>query len=312
MLYCRRILNKNILKIIINEHRVRCAGILLHKKNQEMSQSIRVNAHHAYLNTDIVLSSELPSVDLTDEQTGTIYKLAGKPLVIKLSAGKHRLYNEGLGEEINIEIEDAIKLGGSNIKKAYVFDENPWVFVITKDRLYATNIETNEEKVEYNLTPDEICAYDNHDGKTCDYFLFQTEQDYSIFNVSTATSVFIFNNHIYSNSHLVIYRKDEMVVVFDYRLMKVLVEFEGQYSIGSCKFYFIKDETLYGLNLNSNDISVYDYVGQITENTILANNYVIKLYTDSTSRKRYFLFSLEYEEDDSETIPICIQNSTSS
>ena len=124
-----------------------------------MTKSIKVNTHHAYLNTEIVLSSELSHVDIIDEQTRLVYTLNGKPLAIKLAAGKHRLYNETLGEEINLEIEDAIKLGGSNIKKAFVFDENPWVFVATKDRLYATNSETNEEKVEYNLTPDEICAY---------------------------------------------------------------------------------------------------------------------------------------------------------
>ncbi len=186
-----------------------------------MSKVINVNTHHAYLNTDIVLSSELSSVDVTDEQTGIVYKLEGKPLVFKLTAGKHRLFSESLGEEINIEIEDAIKLGGSNIKKAFVYDENPWVFVATKDRLYATNTETNEEKVEYNLTPNDIYAYDKYCGEACDYFLFQTEQDYSIFNVTTGTNVISFNNHIYSNSHLVVYQKDKQVVVFDYRQMKV-------------------------------------------------------------------------------------------
>jgi hypothetical protein len=276
-----------------------------------MTKSIKVNTHHAYLNTEIVLSSELSHVDIIDEQTGLVYTLNGKPLAIKLAAGKHRLYNESLGEEINLEIEDAIKLGGSNIKKAFVFDENPWVFVATKDRLYATNTETNEEKVEYNLTPDEICAYSNYRGEVCDYFLFQTEQDYSIFNLTTGANVISFNDHIYSNSHLVIYKKEEKVIVFDYRHKKVLVEFGGQYSIGS-KLYFVKEEKLYGLDLDSNNIVHLDCAGKVTENSILVNNYLLKLYADGTSRKRYILFSLENSENEiSETeitIPFYVES----
>ncbi len=260
-----------------------------------MSKVINVNTHHAYLNTDIVLSSELSSVDVADEQTGIVYKLEGKPLVFKLTAGKHRLFSESLGEEINIEIEDAIKLGGSNIKKAFVYDENPWVFVATKDRLYATNTETNEEKVEYNLTPNDIYAYDKYCGETCDYFLFQTEQDYSIFNVTTGTNVISFNNHIYSNSHLVVYQKDKQVVVFDYRQMKVLIEFDGQYSIGS-KLYFVKEEKLYGLDFDSNDIRAYEWIGKITTNYVLANSYLLKFCSDGVSQKIYHLYSLENDE----------------
>ena len=107
-----------------------------------MDKKLNVNTHHAYLNTDIVLSSSHPVIDLKDELTGTVYHVTDEQLAIRLCAGKHRLYSESLGEELYIEIEDAIKLGGSNVKEAFVFDENSWVFVVTKDRLYATNTET--------------------------------------------------------------------------------------------------------------------------------------------------------------------------
>lgn len=135
-----------------------------------MAKSFNVNTHHAFLNTEIVLKSELPSVELIDELTGIVYNINGSPLTVKHCAGRHKLYCQRYDEEIIVEIEDTIKLGGGRTREAFVFDDNPWVFVVTKDRLYATNTETKEEKVEFNLVPDEIQGYRKRYGKTCDYF----------------------------------------------------------------------------------------------------------------------------------------------
>lgn len=257
-----------------------------------MDKKLFVNTHHAYLNTDIILSSELQSVEIIDELTGIEYHLAGKPLNVRLCAGKHWLYSRTLNEGLSIEIEDAIKLGGSNLKDTYVFDENPWVFVVTKDRLYVTNIETNEEKVEYNLSPDEIHAYSKYDGKTCDFFLFKTQQDYSIYNVSTGAFVVRFTNHIFSNSHLVIYKEEDNVIVYDYRCKEVVVEFDGQYSIGS-QLFFVKDKMLFGFDLSSNHIIKIKSVGKVECNDLLVNNFLLKLhYVSNNNNKNYLLYSL--------------------
>ena len=113
-----------------------------------------VNTHKAYLNNEIIIKAE-GKITLVDIITGEKYEFRDE-LKTFLSAGKHILKSGDYEEEINIE--DAIKLGGSDVKKAFVFDYNPWVFVTTKDRLYITNVETNEEKVEFNITPDEIMS----------------------------------------------------------------------------------------------------------------------------------------------------------
>ena len=115
-----------------------------------------VNTHHAYLNNKIVIQSESEEwITIEDISTGQKYEFQ-RVLVIKLSAGHHILKFDDHEEEI--VIEDAIKLGGSKVKNAFVFDDNPWAFVTTKDRLYITNTETHEEKVEFNITPDEIMS----------------------------------------------------------------------------------------------------------------------------------------------------------
>lgn len=186
-------------------------------------KNLIVNTHHAFLNTDIVLSSRVCPVTVFDKLSGEEYVVNDKPLVTKLCAGKHELYSKELDEEIVVEVEDAMKFGGGRIAKAkaFVFDENPWVFVVTKDRLYATNTKTGECEIEHNICPSEIRGYGNYHGAVCDYFLFKTEDDYSIYNVSSGKHIIQFTDYIYSNSHLVIFKKDEAVVVYNYRDEKV-------------------------------------------------------------------------------------------
>ena len=113
-----------------------------------------VNTHHAYLNTDITIHNNTTKSIIVQDLTTSEEWLVDDEKTIRLSAGTHILESEDAKQ--TIIIEDAIKFGGSRIKDAFVFDDNPWVFVSTNDRLYATNIETGEEKVEHNVTPDSI------------------------------------------------------------------------------------------------------------------------------------------------------------
>ena len=78
-----------------------------------------VNTHHAYLNNKIVIETK-DWITIEDISTGLKYQFK-KVLVIKLSAGLHILKSDDHEEEI--VIEDAIKLGGSKIKYAFVFDD---------------------------------------------------------------------------------------------------------------------------------------------------------------------------------------------
>lgn len=191
-----------------------------------------------------------------------------------------------------VSIEDAIKLGGGCIKGAFVFDDNPWVFVTTKDRLYITNKETKEEKLEYSITPDSIKDLGKqYASEHFQYFLFQTKNDYAVYDVLYGKIIFSFDNHIYSNYHLVIYKKENGIEVYDFRQKKVVEYFEGQYSFGN-KFYFVKEGKLYGLNTSSSFINAIDFVGEIGEEDLLMDNYLLKLEKDNSEKKEYSYFWL--------------------
>lgn len=257
--------------------------------------NIKANTHHAYLNTEIIISSTSPVDDLTDKLTGKKYCIDKEPLVIHLCAGTHCLYSKSLNEKIVIRIEDAIKLGGSHIKGKYVFDNNPWVFITTGDRLYISNVETNEEKVEYNISPEDIIPLNDLSGISSEYFLFITKTDYAIYNVDKDEFVFKFNNHIFSNHHLVIYQQGESIIVYDYLDNNIVVEFNGMYSLGN-KLYYVKDEGLYSLNLQNSYISNIKEVGRVDDKCYLYKNMFFRLKDVSLTQKRYEYYNLDESE----------------
>lgn len=256
--------------------------------NQSPMETFTVNTHHAYLNNDIVIESD-GLVKILDAITGQTYQVNGK-LTIRLSAGRHLLMSDNHEEEIFIE--DAIKLGGSKRKNAFVFDDNPWVFVTTQDRLYASNTKTHEEKLEYGLTPDEIVPVCNGSEEL---FRFKTYDDYAIFNVRTGRMVFQYTGHIFSNGHLVIFKNKNGGEVYDYLRGETIVRFDKQYAEGK-KFYFVKDKRLYALDVDSSHVDEISCAGEVNDDDLLTGDYLLKLSCDRSYEKRYSFFSLEDTE----------------
>ena len=254
--------------------------------------NIKTNTHHAYLNTEIIISSSSPVDDLTDQLTGKKYCIGKEPLIVHLCAGTHRLYSKSLNEETIIHIEDAIKLGGSYIKGKFVFDNNPWVFITTGDRMYISNVETTEEKVEYNISPEDIIPLNDVSGISSEYFLFKTQSDYAIYNVDKNEFVFRFNNHIFSNHHLVIFQGTENIIVYDYIDNNIVVEFNGMYSLGNM-LYFVKNEELYSLNFENSCISNIKDVGRVDDKCYLYKNLFFRLETDYVLQKIYHCYNLD-------------------
>lgn len=245
-----------------------------------------VNTHHAYLNNKIVIQSESEEwITIEDISTGQKYEFQ-RVLVIKLSAGHHILKFDDHEEEI--VIEDAIKLGGSKVKNAFVFDDNPWAFVTTKDRLYITNTETHEEKVEFNITPDEIMslpAYGYYQNPN-EYFIFKSHNDYAVYNVLSGKLVFQFTNYIFANEHLIIFEQEDGIEVYDFREERTIVHFDGQYSFGN-KFFFVDKNVLYGLNLRTSYINSIPFFGSIKDCDLLFENFLLKLDSDCSKQKIY-------------------------
>lgn len=232
-----------------------------------MERKLKVNTHKAYLNTEIVITNSGDKVNLVDLTTGESYGL-GKRLKIHLSAGHHQFACVEFDEKFCVDVEDAIKLGGGNIKKgaSFVSDDTPWILVTMDDRMYGYNTQTKEEFVEYSLTPDKI------EWLCDDYFLFKTQEDYTIFFMQHREVVFYFQNLVYSNTSYVVYNDvDEGVFkIYNYKKNRFCLSIEGQYSIvknnnGDDLIFYIIDNYVHCYNfVTGEDLVINEIYGNGT------------------------------------------------
>ena len=137
-----------------------------------------VNPHHAYLNSAIQLSNNTAEyLKVRCEQIGTTWTLRPNevrpPEKIFKAAGTYELSCEDGSDKQVVVIEDAIRLGGSNFRKTFAFDKNPWFMVSMNDRTYFYNPNTHEQYLENDIAPDKVVDLNE------EYLLFTGERDSS-------------------------------------------------------------------------------------------------------------------------------------
>lgn len=253
-----------------------------------MEKIIKVNTHNAYLNTEIVITNSGDKVDLVNLSTGDKYELYAT-LKLHLPAGHHCFCCKELNEEFDIKVEDAIKLGGGDIKTgaSFISDNTPWIFVTMEDRMYGYNLQTKEEFVEYSFTPDSISWLSE------DYFLFQTNNEYTILNLQSREMVLHFSNLVFSNSRIIIYDDTDNAkyTLYNYQEDYFYSSFEGQYSIapndkGEDVLFYLEDFYIYSFNLKTCEIRQINEIPRkgypkgkwMIHGNLICTNHSYKLY----------------------------------
>ena len=108
-----------------------------------MEQIITVYPSKGFLNTDFKIKSE-QSVDFSIYYNGALFE---KGFLTKGSIqtlprfsepGEYTILSIFGGEEIRhtIQVEDALRLGSSELKNAYVFDDFKYIVFVMKDRIH--------------------------------------------------------------------------------------------------------------------------------------------------------------------------------
>lgn len=163
--------------------------------------------HTAYLNTEIhIVSESTEDIVITNTTTDERFTLTKEEhRVLKLPAGRHlfkcKNKNEIQIEEINVE--NGIKLGGSKLKKTYLFEESPWVVVVMKDRTYFYNRETEREFVELNFSPEDGSYISD------DYIMFSSKDEYTIFSLCLMLPIISFKSSLYLDDKYVVINETE-------------------------------------------------------------------------------------------------------
>lgn len=219
-----------------------------------------VHPHCGYLNTDITITniSEREIViygpaECSTGQTGESQRPGfsleiGESKKVRLSAGKHNFtyyaadiihFDNFQCEEVNIE--DAIKLGGGKPIDAYSSDVSPWSLVKMTDRMYFYNIETGTEKVELNFVPDKV------DFLSKDYLLLNSRgSGYSVYSLDTFEPEVEFDAApLFSNDACLVYIRDNNDSINSLGLPPIqigIVNFSGKDHVVNCDKYAINDE----------------------------------------------------------------------
>lgn len=178
---------------------------------------IQVHPQIAYLNSPVTVTNKInQKVQVYDKMTGESFVLGpGDSKISRYSAGIHEIVAKssmGMTESLRIKVEDALKFGGSERKKCYVFEGNPWAIIVMKDRTYFFNEKTGEQFVEHTFSPDAVEELNE------DYLLFKTERELSFYSLRTMSVEKTFSNmkKVYSGkNHCVLYGNGKLIV---YRL----------------------------------------------------------------------------------------------
>lgn len=254
-----------------------------------------VHPYKGYLNTefhfyangseDIAYDIFLESVDsdtpvLSGEFTSNI------PHSIKLKApGEYKVvFNDGTSS--NIIVEDGYKFGGSAYKTSFIFDENPWCFIIMNDRTYFYNrvtevayIETISPDVINVISPDYVLFINNgHDERT----VYCLAEQKPILNV---TDIVYYNNEIIiwkecidDNTNLIIYSLEGRTTLKTILVDKFIIDNEDNSIIYKIENILYKQ----GLSLPLNEFHTFNINGQLI--SLVAPNIAIsvdKLYNSS-------------------------------
>ncbi len=133
---------------------------------------------------------------------------------IHLNAGEHIVTCSIDGEKYSdtIYVEDAIRLGGSEIVSGFCFDNSPWIVIVLKDRTYFLNSLTKEHFVENGISPINVTAL------TADLMLFANGdrmsenndiiKEYAIFDCSQFCFLGYYHNEVFHNDSAVLFEEE--------------------------------------------------------------------------------------------------------
>ena len=134
-----------------------------------------VNPHHAFLNSNIQLSNNTSeTIGIICKQLDKTWQLSPYQVIDDIrvkNAGKYDFSYVNSGETQCIVVEDALRLGGSNFRKTFAFEKNPWFLVSMNDRTYFYNHITKEQYLENDIAPENVIGLNEN------YLFFTNEKN---------------------------------------------------------------------------------------------------------------------------------------
>lgn len=177
-----------------------------------------VHPYKGYLNTEFHFyangTEDIPYSILSDDSECDIPVLSGVlipniPHSIKLhNPGNYKVvFNDGSSS--HIIVEDGYRFGGGRFKKAFIFDNCQWAFVVMHDRTYFYNRETKQSYIEA-ISPDSISEISE------EYIILSnnSQSEKTIYSVNDQKPILNISNLIFHNENSIIWKEEEEVIIF--------------------------------------------------------------------------------------------------
>lgn len=260
-----------------------------------------VNPHHAFLNSHIQLSNNTSkTIDITCKHLNKTWQLSPNQVIeidntcIK-SAGKYDFSCVNSGETQCVVVEDSIRLGGSNFRKAFAFEKNPWFLVSMNDRTYFYNHITKEQYLENDIAPENVIGLNEK------YLFFTNEKNTTygaLYSTIERKIVRYIQDVIAYNEQYIVCKQDDYIEIIG--VSPQIVDAKVQVGKSKYTYYaeihsiaYIDNQECFVYNLVSNHKQSFSVKALDGEQLLLLQDvpYVAKISTGSIS-----IFSVESGE----------------
>lgn len=282
-----------------------------------MENCLKIYPRHGFLNSEYKIRSEKEDsfTILFNGQKmfeGVIKAGESKVLPKLKVAGEYIVISNRSNERQKICVENALRLGSSDLKRAYVFDDFPYIIFVMKDRIhiYDPSIETYVYTENY-LSPNDIKYIGN--GK----LLFSTEHSIgislSVFNTDNLCiehSLEVGEIIAHSKDYNTLYVRDKygsFVSIVKTEDLSLEIEFQNINPAGQDFYhvdnengllYVIEDNYIYAIGIDSNHIQKFEMknnvIGITNSGYLITYKYSQYEYIDlksSALEKGYFKYT---------------------
>lgn len=235
-----------------------------------------VHPYKGYLNTEFHFyangSEDIPYSILSEDSECDIPVLSGVlipniPHSIKLhNPGNYKVvFNDGSSS--HIIVEDGYKFGGGRFKKAFIYDNCQWAFVVMHDRTYFYNRETKQSYIEA-ISPDSISEISE------EYIILSnnSQSEKTIYSVNDQKPILNISNLIFHNEDSIIWKEEEEVIIFSLKNRTIVKRFAPtQYLIENGQILYSFENLIYLIDLK----------GEFPENELPKQTYAFCAFINS-------------------------------
>lgn len=215
---------------------------------------VAIHPYKGYLNTRFnlfITGSEQISFSITRVSDNKRLEIENcvvspnEPFDFNISEAGDFLVECSDGTTIPFTVEDGYKFGGGRFKKAFIFDNCQWVFVVMHDRTYFYNRETKQSYIEA-ISPDLIS------GISEEYVILSnnSHSERTIYSLNDQKPILNISKVIFHNEDSIIWEEDDEVIIFSLKNRTIVKRFAPtQYLIENGKILYSFENLIYLIDL---------------------------------------------------------------